>query len=82
MDPRRLRQITLDHFDLRGTGQEANPRFVPRERPCDRCGQQVQGQVLQIAKKIYEYRSQFWELRCNRCDFRQTTKDLARVRKE
>ena len=81
MDQKTLLETTSEHFEIRIWG-DSNPKFIPLMKPCTRCGDQVAGQALTISKKSYEHRAQFWEIRCNSCEFRTTVKDLAKFKQE
>lgn len=81
MDQETLVKKTSEHFEIHSCG-ENNPKFKPKARACDRCSEHVVGQRLTIAKKDYEYRDKFWEIRCNSCDFKKTVKELRKFKEE
>jgi ribosomal protein S27E len=81
MDQKTLHLRTEEHFEVRPCGDN-NPKFSPKAKPCNRCGETVAGQRLTLIKKFYEYREQFWEIKCNSCDLKMTVKDLAKFKKE
>ena len=80
MDPKTLSDFTQEHFITKTRGETL--RLEPLPRGCDRCGLLTQGQKIIIAKKNYEYRDRFWEIRCNICDLKFTVKDLKKFREE
>jgi len=80
MDSKTLTEFTEEHFTVKVWGEGI--KFEPKPKPCGRCGDVVQDQRISLIRKVYEYRPQFWEIKCNSCDLKMTVNELAKYKKE